>query len=82
MNERINSIQIFTVITCGEPDVPPGGYVVGYDFNIHSKIEFHCEPGYMLIGQSMLECNSQGEWNANPPTCQCKRSKNCEIILI
>lgn len=60
------------VITCGEPEVPPGGYVVGYDFNVHSKIEFHCEPGYLLTGQSLLECTSQGEWSGSPPACQCK----------
>lgn len=60
------------VITCGEPEVPPGGYVTGYDFNIHSKIEFHCEPGYLLVGQSEMICTTQGEWNDTSPTCDCE----------
>lgn len=58
------------LITCGEPDVPPGGYVVGYDFNVHSSIQFHCEAGYLLVGQNVLECTTRGEWNGIPPTCQ------------
>lgn len=57
------------LIICNEPDIPPGGYVVGYDFNVHSKIEFHCETGHLLRGQSILECTSQGEWTGNPPAC-------------
>lgn len=60
------------VVTCPEPDVPEDGYVVGYDFNIHSTIEYHCESGYQLVGKNMLECSAQGEWNDEPPTCQCK----------
>lgn len=62
----------FLVVTCPEPDVPEDGYVVGYDFNIHSTIEYHCESGYQLVGKNMLECSAQGEWNDEPPTCQCK----------
>lgn len=70
------------LITCGEPELPAGGYVVGYDFNVHSKIEFHCEPGYLLVGQSLLECTSQGEWNVNPPTCQCTKNPFHNLLKI
>lgn len=61
-----------TVITCQEPEVPTGGYVVGYDFNIHSSIEYHCDPGHKLIGTTTLQCNNNGEWSATPPECQCE----------
>lgn len=63
---------ILVVITCQEPEVPAGGYVVGYDFNIHSSIEYHCDAGHKLIGTSVLQCNNNGEWNSMPPECQCK----------
>lgn len=62
----------FTVITCPEPEVPNDGYVVGYDFNVHSSIEYHCEPGHLLSGKPSLTCNNQGEWSGEPPACECK----------
>lgn len=58
------------LITCDEPDVPPGGYVVGYDFNIHSKITYHCEAGYVIHGHTTLECGEHGEWSGDPPICE------------
>lgn len=57
------------LITCPEPEVPENGYVVGYDFNVHSSLEFHCEPGHILIGRSSLTCTNQGDWDGEPPTC-------------
>lgn len=62
------------VITCAEPEVPEDGYVVGYDFNVHSTIEYHCEAGHLLSGKATLECLVQGEWSDEPPTCQCEYS--------
>ena len=66
---------MFSVITCPEPEVPEDGYVVGYDFNVHSTIEYHCEAGYLLVGKSTLECTTQGEWSGDHPVCECKYSK-------
>ncbi|KAL1116999.1 hypothetical protein AAG570_004327, partial [Ranatra chinensis] len=57
------------LITCEEPEVPENGYVVGYDFNVHSTIEFHCEPGFLLKGRQTLECTVQGDWDGDSPTC-------------
>lgn len=62
------------MITCQEPEVPAGGYVVGYDFNIHSSIEYHCDPGHKLVGTSILQCNNNGEWSTTPPECLCEYS--------
>ncbi|KAJ8897059.1 hypothetical protein PR048_002405 [Dryococelus australis] len=58
------------MITCDEPEVPSGSYVVGYDFNVHSTIEYHCDVGHILRGQAMHECTMQGEWSGEPPTCE------------
>ncbi|KAF4519567.1 hypothetical protein B566_EDAN004774 [Ephemera danica] len=57
------------LITCEEPEVPSGGYIVGYDFNVHSSIEYHCEPGHLLKGPSVRTCTSEGEWSAEGPNC-------------
>lgn len=61
------------VITCDEPEVPAGSYVVGYDFNVHSSIEYHCEVGHMLKGEATRECSREGEWSGVMPLCECKR---------
>jgi len=64
---------LFSVITCEEPDVPSGGFVVGYDFNVHSSIEYHCEAGHLLKGEAVRMCNSDGEWSSRAPDCQCRK---------
>ncbi|KAK5642830.1 hypothetical protein RI129_008997 [Pyrocoelia pectoralis] len=58
------------LITCDEPEVPAGSYVVGYDFNIHSSIEYHCEVGHVLHGDAVRECTGNGEWSGAMPTCE------------
>lgn len=63
------------MITCVEPELPAGSYVTGYDFNVHSKIDYHCEKGHILRGEATHWCNSNGEWSAKPPTCECEFSR-------
>ncbi|CAD1479335.1 unnamed protein product, partial [Heterotrigona itama] len=58
------------LITCEEPEVPAGSYVVGYDLNVHSAIEYHCEAGYLLQGESRHTCGRDGEWSGEVPTCE------------
>lgn len=60
------------MITCDEPEVPPGTYVIGYDFNVHSKIEYHCEAGHKMIGEYKQVCQRNGEWSGSTPICECK----------
>ncbi|CAD7078323.1 unnamed protein product [Hermetia illucens] len=61
---------ICELITCDTPHVPPGSYVVGYDYNIHSTIEYHCDPGHILRGAPILECLETGEWSGDAPFCE------------
>ncbi|XP_057333972.1 sushi, von Willebrand factor type A, EGF and pentraxin domain-containing protein 1 isoform X2 [Microplitis mediator] len=58
------------LITCEEPEVPNGSYVVGYDLNIHSSIEYHCEAGHLLNGEARHICQKNGEWSGRVPTCE------------
>lgn len=59
------------VITCEEPEVPSGSYVVGVDFNVNSAIEYHCEVGHILRGEPNHVCQRNGEWSGTTPTCEC-----------
>lgn len=65
---------LFAVITCEEPEVPTGGYVVGYDLNVHSVIEYHCDVGYLLHGEARHSCGKDGEWTGEVPVCECESS--------
>lgn len=68
--KQLHNLQNSTVITCETPHVPPGSYVVGYDYNVHSTIEYHCDPGHLLRGEAMLKCNDHGEWSGDAPFCE------------
>lgn len=62
----------FLVITCETPHVPAGSYVVGYDYNVHSVIKYHCDDGHVLHGESELRCLETGEWSHEAPYCDCE----------
>ncbi|XP_058127402.1 sushi, von Willebrand factor type A, EGF and pentraxin domain-containing protein 1 [Anopheles ziemanni] len=57
------------LITCETPHVPPGSYVIGYDYNIHSSIQYHCDPGHILRGEDTLTCLESGQWSGDAPDC-------------
>ncbi|KAL5022832.1 hypothetical protein ScPMuIL_001987 [Solemya velum] len=38
-------------------------------FYVNSSLKFGCEPGYLLVGNSLLRCTSSGKWNSEPPVC-------------
>jgi hypothetical protein len=56
--------------------VPSGSYVVGYDYNIHSTIQYHCDPGHMLRGDPVLTCLDTGYWSGESPYCECNTIKS------
>lgn len=60
------------LVTCDTPHVPPGSFVVGYDYNVHSKITYNCDPGHVLRGNPELECLDTGDWSTEAPFCECK----------
>ncbi|XP_047657900.1 uncharacterized protein LOC113647597 [Tachysurus fulvidraco] len=47
-------------------------------FSYGSHCSFGCEIGYMLRGESQLDCTSAGTWNQEKPSCQVVR---CESLL-
>ncbi|XP_052871678.1 sushi, von Willebrand factor type A, EGF and pentraxin domain-containing protein 1 [Anopheles cruzii] len=58
------------LITCETPHVPPGSYVIGYDYNIHSSIQYHCDPGHIMRGEDTLVCLESGQWSGDAPDCE------------
>ncbi|XP_077497502.1 P-selectin-like [Amblyomma americanum] len=57
------------MISCGEPDIPLGGYVVEEDFQVHDTVHYKCHPGHIMDGQESRTCLRDGQWSGVAPTC-------------
>ncbi|XP_077496349.1 seizure protein 6 homolog, partial [Amblyomma americanum] len=51
-------------IANGAVDVPAGALVV------NTKVQYRCNQGYTLVGNSERTCQSDGTWSGAEPTCQ------------
>lgn len=58
------------LISCSEPEIAPASFIVGYDFDVHSTIQFQCDPGHVLVGEEELTCQPDGEWSHDSPICK------------
>ncbi|XP_059805950.1 C4b-binding protein alpha chain-like isoform X3 [Hypanus sabinus] len=54
--------------SCGSPGEIMNGYYRG-DNTFGSKITFHCNEGYMLVGRNYRLCEVDG-WSGQVPTCE------------
>ncbi|KAK7079301.1 hypothetical protein SK128_011484 [Halocaridina rubra] len=57
-------------VSCGPPELPSYASVHGIDFLYASSVYYTCREGYELQGESVLTCESSGQWNSSPPTCE------------
>ncbi|XP_064626004.1 sushi, von Willebrand factor type A, EGF and pentraxin domain-containing protein 1-like [Lineus longissimus] len=55
--------------TC--PDLPPivNGHTEGKS-TYGSTVIYSCDIAYILLGETRLSCNEDGEWSAAPPVCE------------
>ncbi|XP_067470027.1 sushi domain-containing protein 4-like isoform X1 [Thunnus thynnus] len=45
-------------------------------FPVGTVLEYHCDPGYLTDGPSILTCTALGHWSSEPP--RCIRSDVCQ----
>lgn len=38
-------------------------------FPVGTVLQYSCDPGYLLVGRSILTCTSVGDWSSNLPRC-------------
>ncbi|XP_061824918.1 sushi domain-containing protein 4-like [Nerophis lumbriciformis] len=38
-------------------------------FPVGAILEYHCDPGYLVDGPSILTCTAMGHWSSDPPQC-------------
>ena len=63
---------IFKAKDCGELQPPQNGSKTGDGHVYGDSIEFTCNAGYNLNGQTSAECLDSGFWSAQVPQCQRK----------
>ena len=44
--------------------------VVPDEGGFNSIVQYTCDPGYMLIGQSQRRCQGDKNWSGYAPTCE------------
>ncbi|XP_056421690.1 CUB and sushi domain-containing protein 1 isoform X3 [Hyla sarda] len=68
------SIQFSTSVasTCNDPGIPQNGTRYGDSREPGDTVNFQCDPGYQLQGQTKITCvqlNNRFFWQPDPPTC-------------
>ena len=54
---------------CSNPGAPVNGYTNGSIFTYQSIVQYYCNEGYQLSGDSSAQCTATGDWNVTLPNC-------------
>ncbi|XP_023349201.1 uncharacterized protein LOC111717966 isoform X3 [Eurytemora carolleeae] len=61
-------------LSCDHPTSAKDGFIEVSNFRGNyvygSRAKYHCNPGYILWGNSTRVCDESGEWTGHPPTCR------------
>ncbi|XP_048409071.1 C4b-binding protein-like isoform X2 [Stegostoma tigrinum] len=55
--------------TCGNPGTIANGYYEATSATFGSKVTFHCDRGYKMVGRSFRVCKADG-WDGQIPACE------------
>ncbi|KAJ7332409.1 hypothetical protein JRQ81_014589, partial [Phrynocephalus forsythii] len=69
-----SSVPICHAVQCQPLPAPPHGNISCFhlhgEFQYQSNCTFHCLDGFLLIGEEITQCTSQGEWITPAPFCR------------
>ena len=65
----ILTCNIRIVVNCGLPTIENGTVIADGGTDFGAQIEYQCDPGYMLVGDSPQTCEEDGSWSSSVPTC-------------
>ncbi len=75
---RVSAHENFSpvsTVTCPALTNPMNGNMDMPSYTEGSTATYTCNTGFGVNGAEMLICGSDGNWNPDPPTC------DCELIL-
>ncbi|XP_071821492.1 uncharacterized protein [Apostichopus japonicus] len=58
-----------TAVQCPALTTPVNGRKDGFGTGYNDRVEFTCDQGFSLNGESVLTCQSDGTWSADVPVC-------------
>ncbi|XP_060618494.2 sushi, von Willebrand factor type A, EGF and pentraxin domain-containing protein 1 isoform X2 [Anolis sagrei] len=64
------SSDICTPVSCGEPEFPEDGIVVGNKYNYRDTVLYKCSSGYELDGDAERTCQADKLWSGATPVCK------------
>ena len=66
-------------IDCGDPGEPDNGAAIFDGTLVGDVVDYECDFGFQLVGDSRRTCQLSGMWNGTVPQCE---RKQCNIINI
>ncbi|XP_019410274.1 PREDICTED: sushi, von Willebrand factor type A, EGF and pentraxin domain-containing protein 1, partial [Crocodylus porosus] len=64
------SLPSCVTLSCGKPPPIQHGHTKGESFDVGSKVEFFCDEGYKLSGDTSWTCQKSGKWSKKQnPKC-------------
>ncbi|XP_048409074.1 C4b-binding protein alpha chain-like isoform X5 [Stegostoma tigrinum] len=64
--------------TCGNPGTIANGYYEATSATFGSKVTFHCDRGYKMVGRSFRVCKADG-WDGQIPACEVVECQRPEL---
>ncbi|KAF2979409.1 hypothetical protein EK904_006478 [Melospiza melodia maxima] len=64
------SDDICSPVSCGTPESPEHGFVVGTEYNFKDVSLYKCDPGYELQGAAERTCQEDKLWSGSVPVCR------------
>jgi len=55
--------NFFTVISCGALMTPIHGRKSTFKYTPGTKVDFDCDPDFILVGERRRVCQANGEWS-------------------
>ena len=68
-------------IECPYPPNITNGYYKETLVILGSKVSYACEEGFTLTESDKAQCDKNGEWTNNVPSCS-RKSMNCNFNLV
>lgn len=75
---NLSVFSAYELQECPDPEPFRHGVVVGAGYNVGQSISFECQPGYQLVGHSILTCEhgTVRNWDHPFPRCEGRVCQN------
>ena len=76
-----SDLPMCEIISCPSPPQLQNGRAMFEDLVYRSIVQYECNDGYSVDGVDLINCQADGLWSDEPPTCVLKECKAPEYLL-